>query len=55
MMHKKDYLKAVKIVHTFAKAHERYILETAFVELFSDDNSKFDEDKFREACQRKDK
>lgn len=54
MMHKKDYLKAVKIVHCFPFIHQQMIVK-AFVELFQGDNPKFDEDKFREACQRKDK
>lgn len=63
-MTKKNYTKAANIVRQFREKHSQggtfadagvvdhvaNQLENSFVELFSDDNSRFDAHKFRQAC-----
>lgn len=50
-MTKKDYEKAAQIVQKKRKATAKEV-ENAFVELFRDDNPRFDEERFRFACNR---
>jgi hypothetical protein len=50
-MSKRDYLKAVAIVKGFQAKEMRHILIDAFVALFREEGSRFDEAKFREACE----
>jgi hypothetical protein len=50
MMSKRDYEKAATITQGFA-ARARRLVVLAFVELFSDDNPRFDAARFRRACE----
>ena len=55
-MTKKDYIKAAQIVSDAkwdaqVKPGERQRLADAFVRLFQGDNSRFNRDRFLEACQ----
>lgn len=56
LMTKKDYLLAVKLIRkhktptTLSKLDVKLLTET-FVKLFSEDNSKFDEIRFRKAIE----
>jgi hypothetical protein len=50
-MNEKDYQGAVKIIQATNTIEGEYqILVDAFVEFFKADNPKFNEDKFRKAC-----
>lgn len=52
MMSKKEYEKAARIVQRERiTALERAILSSVFVEFFRDDNPRFDEARFRAACE----
>lgn len=48
-MTKKDYERAAAIVQTIGPEQWRFI--DCFVEFFKGDNARFDEDRFRFACQ----
>lgn len=49
-MVKKDYEKAVKIVAATRSVANRRLIAVAFGCLFSDDNPRFDLNRFLEAC-----
>ncbi len=52
-MTKKDYIKAAEIVRQDAKQNGDVfskLMEESFVKLFRQDNPRFDEKRFREAC-----
>jgi hypothetical protein len=52
-MTKKDYQKAAEIVRKIRPAEcgtHQLTVENAFVKLFQNDNSRFDEKRFRTAC-----
>jgi hypothetical protein len=51
-MIKKNYEKAAKIVRKMKETDFTGAMEDAFVELFQDDNPRFDEERFRFACNR---
>lgn len=57
-MTKKNYEKAAKIVRStrqqMGRGHEATVqlIEESFVELFKDDNPRFNEERFRFACNR---
>jgi|GEM_PF-4007505 hypothetical protein len=50
-MTKKDYLRAVNVIHSVLLPKERKLLIESFVDFFQGDNPRFDEDRFRKACQ----
>ena len=52
-MTKKDYIKAAEIVRQDSKKNGDVfskLMEESFVQLFRNDNARFDEKRFREAC-----
>ncbi len=52
-MTKKDYVKAAEIVKQDSAQHGDIfskLMEESFVKLFKQDNPRFDEKRFREAC-----
>jgi len=49
MMTKKDYQKAAEIARSADDEH-RAAVTTAYIELFRDDNPRFDVERFSEAC-----
>lgn len=51
-MSKKNYKKAAKLVQDTDPQAAAKIMEDAFVDFFQDDNPRFDEEKFRFACNR---
>lgn len=54
-MTKKNYVKAAKIVQEDKEEHGDVfseLMERSFIKLFQDDNPRFDEEKFRFACNR---
>lgn len=56
MMSRKDYEKAAEIVRTYRAGGDDYTAITgAFVALFTNDNPRFDVDRFHKACQPKEK
>lgn len=56
MMSRKDYEKAARIVsETAFDPGERLLAIDCFALFFSDDNPRFDVDRFRKACQPKEK
>ena len=53
-MTKKDYIKAAKIVQR--RCAEKRAIQPfidSFIELFADDNPRFDREKFEKACRQK--
>lgn len=53
MMTRKDYVEVAKILNQFSNridSHDFNDLVFEFSEFFLEDNSRFDEDKFSEAC-----
>lgn len=46
---KKDYIRAANIAHAYVKPHRVSVAE-AFIQLFRDDNPRFDQGSFLEAC-----
>ena len=51
-MTKKNYVKAAKLIQATEPKVVANQLEEAFVEFFQDDNPRFDEERFRFACNR---
>lgn len=49
-MTKKDYIKAAEIIIRMKQTDFTGAMEDAFVEFFRNDNPRFDEKRFRQAC-----
>jgi hypothetical protein len=52
-MTRKDYVAAAKIVREYKDSHPfnaGLVVENAFADFFAEDNSRFDEARFRAAC-----